>query len=79
MNIVSFDPQDKVNKERKAELLEVLEEIRLGIEEGEIKEFVAASVTKNGNVQIHASVLDLPGGVGLFEIGKIQLIQYGTT
>jgi hypothetical protein len=62
----------------KAELLEVLDEMRRRVEEGDIKEFVAASVTKDGDVQIHASVLDLPGGVGLFEIGKNQLINYGT-
>ena len=78
MNVVSFDPQAKVNAERKAELLEVLEEMRKQIEAGEIKEFVACSVNHDGDVQIHASVLDLPGGVGLFEIGKIQLIQYGS-
>jgi hypothetical protein len=75
MNVVSFDPQAKAHEERKSELLEVLEEMRKRIEEGEIKEFVAASVTKEGDVQIHASILDLPGGVGLFEIGKLQLIQ----
>jgi hypothetical protein len=78
MNVVAFDPQAKANEERKAELLEVLDEMRRRIEEGEIKEFVAASVSKDGDVQIHASVLDLPGGVGLFEIGKVQLINYGT-
>jgi hypothetical protein len=78
MNVVSFDPQAKANDERKAELLEVLDEMRRRVEEGDIKEFVAASVSKDGDVQIHASVLDLPGGVGLFEIGKVQLINYGT-
>jgi len=75
MNVVTFDPHAKIKEERKAELLEVIEEMKRQIEEGEIKEFVAASVNKEGDVQIHASVLDLPGGVGLFEIGKMQLIQ----
>lgn len=78
MNVVSFDPQAKINAERKAELLEVLEEMRNQIETGEIKEFVACSVSNDGDVQIHASVLDLPGGVGLFEIGKNLLIQHGS-
>lgn len=75
MNIVAFDPKEKEENRRKADMLEVLDEMRRQIEEGNIKEFVAASGNAEGNVQIHVSCLDLPGGVGLFEIGKNHLIQ----
>jgi hypothetical protein len=75
MNVVSFDPRAKLNEERKAELLEVVEEIRKLVESGEIKEFVACSMDKDGLANIHVSALDLPGSVGLFEIGKHILIQ----
>jgi hypothetical protein len=75
MNVVNFDPQAKFNEERKAELLEVIEEMRKLVDQGEIKEFVACSISRDGDVQIHASVLDLPGGIGLFEIGKSQLMN----
>ncbi len=74
-NVFSFDPQAKAAEERKAELLEVLEFIRKEVEAGNIKEFVACSMDKDGIAQIHASVLDLPGGVGLFEIGKVMLVN----
>lgn len=75
MNVVSLDPKLKKDEERKSEMLEVLEEIRKQIEEGNIKEFVACSLDDNGDAQIHASCLDLVGGVGLFEVGKHLLIE----
>jgi hypothetical protein len=36
---------------------------------------VACSLDKDGEAQIHVSALDLPGSVGLFEIGKHLLIS----
>lgn len=74
-NVFTFDPQARANAERKAELLEVINEIKSRIESGEIKEFVACSMDQDGTANIHVSALDLPGGVGLFEIGKHLLIQ----
>lgn len=74
-NVFTFDPQAKAERERKENLLEVLEHIKKEIEEGKIKEFVACSMDGDGVAQVHASVLDLPGGVGLFEIGKVMLIN----
>lgn len=76
MNVVTFNPKAKADEDRKTELLEVLDEMRKQVEEGHIKEMVACSVDDEGGTQIHVSVLDLPGGVGLFEIGKHQLIQF---
>jgi hypothetical protein len=78
MNVVNFDPQAKEAEQRKRELLEVLDEIRSQIESGEIKELVACTMDRDGAAQIHASVLDLAGGVGLFEIGKVMMINSQT-
>ena len=75
MNVITLDPTAKEAEQRKKELLEVVDEIRKQVEEGEIKELVACSMDKNGLAQIHVSVMDLPGGVGLFEMGKVMLIN----
>lgn len=75
MNVITLDPTAKETELRKKELLEVVDEIRKQVEEGEIKELVACSMDKHGLAQIHVSVLDLPGGVGLFEMGKVMLIN----
>ncbi len=75
MNVVSIDPKLKKEQERKEFMLEVLAEIKRQVEDGEIIEFVACSMSDDGEAQIHASCLDLPGGVGLFEIGKHLLIE----
>jgi hypothetical protein len=74
-NVLSFDPQGKQEQLRKESLLEVIEEIKKQIEDGSIKELVACTMDKDGVAQIHVSALDLPGAVGLFEIGKHMLIQ----
>ncbi len=75
MNVVSIDPKLKKDEERKESMLEVLAEIRKQVEQGEIKEFVACSLNEDGEAQVHASCLDLVGGVGLFEVGKQLLIE----
>jgi hypothetical protein len=74
-NVYTFDPKQKAEEERKEQLLEVLEEIKSQVEAGEIKEIAACSIDKDGIAQIHISALDLPGAVGLFEIGKHILIS----
>lgn len=75
MNVVSIDPKNKHNEQQKKYLLEVVEEMRRQIEAGQIKEFVACSIDVDSDCQIHVCSLDLPGSVGLFEIGKHLLIQ----
>jgi hypothetical protein len=77
MNIVTFDPKTKAD-ERREELLEILDFIRKEVEEGKIKEIVACSLDDDGLTQIHVSTLDLPGGIGLFEMGKQILYQSQT-
>lgn len=75
MNVVSIDPKAKTAEKNKADMLEVLEEMRRQVEEGIITEFVAASFSVDGDAQVHAMVNDLPGAVGLFEMGKFLIIE----
>lgn len=77
MHVVSIstkDPKVLIEEEQKKAMLDVLDFIRSSIESGDIKEFVACSIDDDGIAQIHVAAMDLPGGVGLFEIGKHILI-----
>lgn len=65
---------DLNSKKRKKDLLEILDDIRKKIDDGEIEEFVISSIDNTGEVQVHVCVKDIVGGVGLFEIGKNILI-----
>lgn len=73
--IVSINKNKDKADQRKAELLEVLEEIRKQIESGELQELVATSLTVDGTSQIHVSCVGFHTGVGLFEIGKTLFIS----
>lgn len=73
MKVVNFN--DQAQAKRRAELLEILDGIRKRVEDGKIEEFVAATMDPDGEVQIHACIKDVAGGVGMFEIGKHILIQ----
>lgn len=73
MKIVSIN--ERQESKRKEEMLEVIDHMRRAIENGEISEFVAASISEHGETQIHACTMDLPGGVGLFEIGKFIMMN----
>ena len=66
---------DHKEAKRKADLLEILDFIRAGVESGEIDEFVAVSVDAEGQTELHACVKDVLGGVGMLEIGKHILIS----
>lgn len=70
-----IDLRDRESAKRKKDLLEILEVLRERIESGDLEEFVAATIDKEGNVEISACVKDSLGGVGLFEIGKHMLIS----
>lgn len=76
MEVININ--DRNEKRRKENMLEVIEEVRKRIEDGSMEEFVMASIDNDGEVNIHASVKDLIGGVGLFEIGKNILISQQT-
>ena len=73
--IVSINKNKDKADQRKAELLEVLEEIRKQVESGELQELVATSLTIDGTSQIHVSCVEFHTGVGLFEIGKTLFIS----
>lgn len=68
----------ELDAKRKQDLLDVIDAMRLMVQSGEIAEFVAASIDEDGITQIHVCCLDLPGSVGLFEIGKHMLIAAET-
>lgn len=73
--IVTIVPNERERERIKADLLEVLDEMREQIESGDIVEFVATSMLVDGESQIHSMVSDLPTAVGLYEIGKHMIIQ----
>jgi hypothetical protein len=78
MQVVSINdklPSVVMEEEQKQNMLNVIDYMRKMIEDGEIKEFVAASIDDDGICQIHVSAMDLPGSIGLFEIGKHLLIS----
>jgi hypothetical protein len=68
MEVVNIN--DRSVKKRKEELLEILDVMRQMIEKDEIAEFVATTMSAEGEVKIHACVKDVAGGVGMYEIGK---------
>ena len=66
--------KEQADAKRRQDLLDVIDAMRLMVQSGEIAEFVAASIDEDGITQIHICTFDLPGGIGLFEIGKHLLI-----
>jgi hypothetical protein len=72
--VVVIGGREQAEAKRRQDLLDVIDAMRSMVQSGEITEFVAASIDADGLTQIHACALDLPGGVGLFEIGKHLLI-----
>jgi phosphoribosylformimino-5-aminoimidazole carboxamide ribonucleotide (ProFAR) isomerase len=82
MEVVSINTRRKEQvqeEEQKKAMLEVVDFIRQAIDQGLIKEFVACSIDNDGECQIHVAAMDMPGSVGLFEIGKHILITGETT
>jgi hypothetical protein len=82
MEVISINSkrkEDVQQEEQKKAMLAVVDFIRQAIDQGLIKEFVACSIDDGGEVQIHVAAMDLPGSVGLFEIGKHILISGETT
>mgnify|MGYP006270349245 CR=1 FL=1 len=80
MNIINLPVTSKEEEKakRKADLLEVIDFVRKLAEAGEITEFVGATIDKDGDVTVHVSTFDLPGAIGLFEIGKHIIISQET-
>jgi hypothetical protein len=81
MEVISINSKRKEDiqqQEQKKAMLDVIDFIKAQIESDSIKEFVACSIDDGGEVQIHVAAMDLPGSVGLFEIGKHILISGDT-
>lgn len=81
MQVVSINQRnlkDIQEEEQKKAMMTVIDYMKTAIEQGEIKEFVATSVSDDGTCQIHVAAMDLPGSIGLFEIGKHMLINSET-
>ena len=74
-NVIPLDQRDKEEQRRKDEMLEILGYMKKQVETGAIREFISCSLEEDGLAQIHVSTLDVPGAVGLFEIGKHILIN----
>ncbi len=78
MEVVSINSKRKeeiVQEEQKKAMLAVIDFMKSAIENGDIKEFVSCSIDNDGECQIHVAAMDLPGSIGLFEIGKHLLIS----
>lgn len=73
--VVVLGGREEAEQKRKQDMIDVLDQMRLMVQAGEITEFVACSMDEDGIAQIHVCALDLPGSVGLFEIGKHLLIS----
>lgn len=73
MKVINID-QEQVKKKQQ-DLLEVIEDMKQMITDGEVEEFVATSISPDGDILIHAACKDFIGGVGLFEIGKRIFIE----
>jgi hypothetical protein len=65
---------DRSSKKRKTEILEMLDAIRIEVENDIIEEIVVTVMTAEGDCEIHVAIKDVAGGVGMFEIGKHILI-----
>lgn len=74
-NVIPLDKRSKEEQRRKDEMLEILDYMRKQVATGAIREFVGVSLDEDGLTQIHVSTLDIPGAIGLFEIGKHILIS----
>jgi hypothetical protein len=74
MNVIPLDTSKK-RKQNKQEMLEVIEMLRQRIEEDDLEEFVTATMSPTGEIQIYIHVKDYIGGIGLFEIGKLTFIN----
>lgn len=76
MEVININKAKKTSDEkRKKELIKILEQIIEEVEQGNIDEFVGASLGPDGIPVLHAFVKDYVGGVGLFEIGKNTLME----
>lgn len=76
MNIVNFNTKkDRRQEEQREYLLATIETIREQVEAGEIQDLVALSIDSEGDLKLYASCQDFVSAVGMFELGKLALID----
>jgi hypothetical protein len=73
--VVVLGGKEEAEAKRKQDMIDVLDKMRMMVQSGEITEFVSCSMDDDGIAQIHVCAMDLPGSIGLFEIGKHLLIS----
>jgi len=74
--IVSLITKEKSEQEEyNKDLLEILDNFRKMVANGEIVEFAISSLDVEGEVVITTCCKDFIGGVGLFEMGKHTLMM----
>lgn len=75
MKVVSINEnKDKTAIQRKEEILKMLDDFRLQVENDEIHEFISVSSTTDGSLRLHIACYDIMTAIGMFEIGKLQVI-----
>jgi hypothetical protein len=76
MNIVKFEPRPNNHAEkRKEQLLEVVESMKQMVQEGLVTELVAVSLDESGDLRLHISCTSFVEAIGMFELGKISLLD----
>lgn len=71
MKVVSInETKDNDAKQRKEEILKVLDEFREQVEAGEISEFISVSARQDGSLQLHIACFHVFTAIGMFEVGK---------
>jgi hypothetical protein len=74
--IVSLITKEKSEQEEyNKDLLEILDNFRKMVANGEIVEFAISSLDVEGEVVITTCCKDFIGGIGLFEMGKHTLMM----
>jgi hypothetical protein len=76
MEVISINKKQEA--EHKERLLETIDAMRNAIENDRIKEFVATTLSSEGDVNVYSCSLDVPGAIGLLEIGKTIIIANET-
>ena len=74
--VLSLITKEQAEKQDyKKDLLEIIDNFRQMIADGEIIEFAISSVDVDGEVVITTCCKDFLGGIGLFEMGKHTLMM----
>ena len=76
MKVISInDEKEKDTQNRKEEIIKILDNLKEQVESGEVTEFVASSLCKDGAVQLYIASFDVFTAVGMFEVGKNLVLK----